>query len=67
VDFSQQTPPFFFELDRNFRFPSHVCFLVSCLWLALVLFVWAWKLATHIERTKALADALCRRPPVGDT
>lgn len=66
VDFAQQTPPFFFETDIHYRFPSFFYFRVSCLWLALVLIVWAWKLATHIERTKAFADAFCCRSPVSE-
>jgi len=66
VDFSRQTPPFFAEVDISYRFPSFDFFFVSCIWLALVLVFWAWKLAGHVERTKAIADALCSRPPAGD-
>ncbi len=66
VDFSQQTPSFFQTLDIDIRSQSELFFTVSCLWLTLVLFVWAWKLATHIERSKALTRVLCRNPPASD-
>lgn len=55
VDFSQQTPAFFQEMDVDYRFQSSFYFMGACLWLTLVLFVWAWKLSTHIEATRSAA------------
>ena len=66
VDFSQQTKVFFQTLERDYLWPSELWFMGSCLWLTLVLFVWAWKLAVHLERSKALAEALLTRPPASD-
>lgn len=66
VDFAQQTPSFFQTLDIDIRSQSEIYFMGSCLWLTLVLFVWAWKLATHIERSNVLAQALRSRPPASD-
>jgi hypothetical protein len=58
VGFSQQTPEFFQMLDINYRFVSLSYFVSSCLWLTLVLFVWAWKLSAHMERTRLIAESL---------
>ncbi|MBN9375064.1 MAG: hypothetical protein J0I40_06680, partial [Cellulomonas sp.] len=58
--FSQQTPEFFLRLDIDYRFQSAFYFMCSCLWLTLVLFVWAWKLSAHLERTRLIA-----RPTTG--
>jgi len=63
-DFSQQTPSFFLTLDTDYRYQSASYFMVSCLWLIMVLFAWAWKLAAHVERSKAFAEALRSRSPV---
>jgi hypothetical protein len=64
--FSQQTPEFFQMLDITYRSQNMFYFMGACLWLTLVLLVWAWKLATHLERSKALAESLRARSPAGD-
>jgi hypothetical protein len=58
LEFSQQTPPMLNTLDVEYRFYGEMWRAISCLWFAAVLFVWAWKLAAHIERNKAMAKTL---------
>jgi hypothetical protein len=58
LEFSQQTPPKLNSLDVEYRFYGEMWRVVSLLWLAAVLFLWAWKLAAHFERTKAMATTL---------
>jgi hypothetical protein len=58
LEFSQQTPPKLNSLDVEYRFYGEMWQVVSLLWLAAVLFVWAWKFAAHIERTKTMAKTL---------
>lgn len=64
--FSQQTPEFFQMLDITYRSNNIIFFMGSCLWLTLVLLVWAWKLSAHMERTRLIAEAHHRRIPPGD-
>ena len=58
LEFSQQTPPTLNALDVEYRLYGEMWRAISYLWFAAVLFVWAWKLAAHIERTKAMAKTL---------
>jgi hypothetical protein len=58
LEFSQQTPPKLNALDVEYRYYGEMWRAISFLWFAAVLFVWAWKLAAHIERTKAMAKTL---------
>lgn len=58
LEFSQQTPPALNALDVEYRLYGEVWQVTSYLWFAAVLFVWAWKLAAHIETTKAMAKTL---------
>lgn len=62
--FSQQTPEFFLRLDIDYRFQSVFYFMFSCLWLTLVLFVWAWKLSAHVERTRLIARPITGAYPL---
>jgi hypothetical protein len=66
VDFSQQTPEFFQMLDISYRSRNLFFFMGACLWLTLVLLVWAWKLSAHMERTRLIAEAHYGRLPRGD-
>ncbi len=58
LEFSQQTPPALNALDMEYRFYGEMWRVISCLWFAAVLFFWAWKLAAHIELTKAMSKTL---------
>jgi hypothetical protein len=58
LEFSQQTPPALNALDADYRLYGEMWRVISYLWFAAVLFVWSWKLAAHIERTKAMAKTL---------
>ena len=58
LEFLQQTPPALNALDVEYRLYGEMWRVISCLWFAAVLFIWAWKLAAHIETTKAMAKTL---------
>jgi hypothetical protein len=66
ADFAEQTPEFFWKLDLDYRIKSSLFFVIACLWLTLVLFVWARKLSAHIERTRPVAETPGDRLPAGD-
>jgi hypothetical protein len=58
LEFSQQTPPALNALDMEYRFYGEMWRVISCLWFAAVLFFWAWKVAAHIELTRAMSKTL---------